>query len=640
LAYVRLFASTLIGFIVAAAALVAGAPHAAAQEDEPEGTVTIAILPYGTELSALERIPGMATGLMSAGLGRVPSAQTYLDITQGNRTSEALYDFELPFLLLDRSGVRPARWAKVVERARGAPADLVPGLMATTLDDAGVPARAGRRLSQSSIIAADREGLIARTPLGGCSAGCKGLVVRDMARPELRRLVQERDPGDAVIAIESPPPEFRVLSAAVAGLGDGEVITSGSTRTTGLVTATDITPTVLEHFGVPVPDEMNGEPITTEDADPADLESLERRFSVTQARRGPVIGQTLLIWLACAVGVAAVFRGRAARFAAALFAVSVMYLTSMLLLTAALDPSLAVERLCVLVGTPVVAAVTLRLPGWRPLAVACLVTVGTFALDMVAGSVLTPLSLPGPNPAAGSRFFGIGNEIEATVAALLPLGAGAALACFESTRAGGTRAAAAFLGAGLAGAVVFAAGRFGADVGAAIVLPTGAAVAAALALGGSRRAALVVVAAPIAGLLGLALVDLVAGGSAHLTRSVLEAGGLDEAGQVLERRIRLAGQSFEKSTNVPYLVATAIVVAVAIHQRRRILAWFADRAALAGLGGAIAATIIGTVSNDSGAVLLVLGTGYMAAAAAFAWARRPSRFDRPGHGQGQKEGPG
>jgi hypothetical protein len=614
--------------------LVAAAPASAKQEPSPPSgsTVTIAILPYGTKVSALERIPGVATGLMSAGLGRVPSAQTYLDITQGNRTSEALYDFELPFLVLDRSGVRPARWARVLERARDAPADLVPGLMATTLEEAGVQARAGRLLSQSSIIAADRGGRIARTALGGCGgARCEGLVVRDMVRPELRRLVRERGPDDVIIAVESPPPEFRVLSTAVAGLGEGDVITSDSTRTTGLVTATDITPTVLEHFGVPVPDEINGEPITTEDGEAEDLESLEHRYSVTQARRGPVIGQTLLIWLAVALVAVALSRGRAARAAAALFGISVMYVTSMLLLTAALDPSLAVERLCVLLGTPLVAAATLRLRGWRPLAVACLTTVGAFGLDMVAGSVLTPLSLPGPNPAAGSRFFGIGNEIEATVAALLPIGTGAALASFESTRRGGTRAAAILIAAGLAGAVVFAAGRFGADVGAAIVLPAGAAVAAALALGRSRRAALVVVVAPIAGLLGLALVDLVAGGGAHLTRSVLEAGGLDEAGQVLERRIRLAGQSFERATNLPYLVATAVVLGIAIWQRRAIRSWFSERAALAGLGGAVAATVIGTVSNDSGAVLLVLGTGYMAAAAAFAWARFGHR-DRRGPG--------
>jgi hypothetical protein len=620
LAYVRLLGSTLIGLIVAAAALSAGAPHAAGQGDE-QPTVTIAVLPYGTEVRQLERVPGMATGLMSAGLGRVPSAQTYLDVTQGNRTSESLYESDLPFLLLDREGVRPARWAQVEKRARSAPANIVPGLLPSTLEESGVPARAGRRLSQSSLMAADRRGLIARTPPGGCPGGCEGLVVIDVVVPELRRLVAAREPGEVVIAIESPPPEFRVLTAGVAGLGDGDVLTSDSTRTTGLVTATDIAPSVLAHYGIAVPEEMNGEEIRTENADPGDLHALETRYSVTQARRGPVIGRTLLIWAALTLITALVSRGRAARPVVALLGLSVIYLPFVQLVSAALDPSQTVERLCAAVGTPVLALLTVRLGGWRALATACLVTVGAYAIDMLAGSVLTPLSLPGPNPAAGSRFFGIGNEIEATVAALLPLGVGAALASFPSTRDGGTAAAIAFLAAGLAGAVVFAAGRFGADVGAAIVLPTGGAVAAALVLGRSRRTALIVVATPIVGLLGLALVDLVAGGGAHLTRSVLEAGGLDEAGQVLERRIRLAAQSFDRPSNIPYIVVTVAVLALAIWRRHTIRSWFDSRTAFAGFAGALAATVVGTVSNDSGAVLLILGTGYLAAAAGYSWAR-------------------
>ena len=48
-------------------------------------------------------------------------------------------------------------------------------------------------------------------------------------------------------------------------------------------------------------------------------------------------------------------------------------------------------------------------------------------MDVVAGSPLTALSLMGPNPAAGVRFFGIGNELEATLVALVPIATGAAL---------------------------------------------------------------------------------------------------------------------------------------------------------------------------------------------------------------------
>ena len=47
------------------------------------------------------------------------------------------------------------------------------------------------------------------------------------------------------------------------------------------------------------------------------------------------------------------------------------------------------------------------------------VTVLAYAIDVVAGSPLTrALAAWGPNPALGVRFFGIGNELEATLAAL------------------------------------------------------------------------------------------------------------------------------------------------------------------------------------------------------------------------------
>jgi hypothetical protein len=259
-------------------------------------------------------------------------------------------------------------------------------------------------------------------------------------------------------------------------------------------------------------------------------------------------------------------------------------------------------------------------PGWGALGVACLATAGGYGLDVVAGSGLTTLSIPGPNPAAGSRFYGIGNEIEATLSVLVPLGAGAMLTVVPRTRDGGGLAAVAFLAAGIVAAAVFAPGRFGADVGAAIVLPAGAAAAAAVVLG-TRRGLLLIVAAPFAGLAGLALIDVIAGGGAHLTSSVLEAGGLEQAADVMERRVRLAGQSFTRASNLPFLVGAGAVGVVAVVKRETIRSWFEHRAALAGFAGGIAATLIGTVSNDSGAILLILGTAYLAAVAGFAWAQ-------------------
>ena len=56
------------------------------------------------------------------------------------------------------------------------------------------------------------------------------------------------------------------------------------------------------------------------------------------------------------------------------------------------------------------------------------------------------------------------------------------------------------------------------------------------------------------------------------------------------------------------------------------MGWFGDRdAARAGFLGALAATIVGTLSNDSGAILLIVGTIYLAFASGFFWARSPVR---------------
>jgi hypothetical protein len=588
----------------------------------PHPTVTIAVLPQQTGVDSIAA-DGLSPGLMSAGIGRVPAPQTFLDITQGNRVSESLYEVGLPVIRFNGRGVKAGAWETVRTRAEDAPADLVPGVLAATLKQAGVPVQAKSSSGVASLIAADREGRIEHS--GGPGGG---VVIRPADPDQLEALVAALEGDDMLIAFERPPPAFRTLSIWVAGEGFDGLLTSNSTRTDGLVTATDIAPTVLERYGVQAPGEINGQAIRAEgEPDVAGLVDLRDRLEVTGSRREPVVGQTLLVWVTLAMVAALASRGRVARTAVALLTLSAIYLPLVLLLTPLLDPSLVAERLVAGLGAPALALITWRLaPGWRGLALACLVTVAAFALDVLAGSVLIPLSIPGPNPASGSRFYGIGNEIEAAMGALLPLGVGAALASRPGTRDGGPAAAAAFLAVGLLAAAAFALGRLGADVGAAIVLPTGAAAAAAVALG-TRRGVLLAVLVPIGCVVALMAADLILGGGAHLTRSVLDAGGLEEAGNVFERRIRLAASSFTRDSNLPFMALAAVALVVGIRYRHRIRSWFEERAAFAGFVGALAAAAIGTVSNDSGVTLLILGTAYAAAGAGFAWTLRPREPD-------------
>ncbi|MEK6277069.1 MAG: hypothetical protein AABM29_03540 [Actinomycetota bacterium] len=613
----------------ACAIAVAGLAAAPSARADPPVHVTIALLPNGTGVDQVGRVPGMSPGILSAGLGTVPPDQTYLDITQGNRIFNSLYDRELP--LVNTLGFRVPRWREVLDRAESAPADIVPGLLRSMLQSSyrargRATMAAAKDLVLPALLAADREGTVLRVRSDCAIRSCPvAVAVANAQTSQLARSVRALRGDDLLIALERPPPpEDHQLTIGIAGRGFDGNLTSDSTRMGGYVLSTDIAPTILERLGVGVPSEMTGEPIRAEGSpDAADVASLEDRLSGIGDRRAPVIGISLLVWLALAGLVAAATRGRLGRLAVQLLTLSCVYLPSVLLLTAGLEPSESVERLIVMLGAPLLAAVTLlALRGYRALAVACGVTTLAYAVDVIAGSPLTSLSLMGPNPGQGVRFFGIGNELEATLTPLILVGTGAAITALRPDLPP-RRCAAVFLAVAMVLALVFAAGRFGADVGAAIVFPAGAAAAVA-ALGAGGRTVLLVLALPLAALAALAVIDLLFGGDAHLTRSVLDAGGLDSVADVAERRLRLSARSFGRAAGSPFLPLVVLILAVAIWKRELILGWFDEAPALrAGFLGAAAATLVGTLANDSGALLLEVGTAYLLLISGYAWAQGP-----------------
>jgi hypothetical protein len=356
------------------------------------------------------------------------------------------------------------------------------------------------------------------------------------------------------------------------------------------------------------------------------------------------VGVAWLLWL---VAFAAAFlfdRERAGRWAARLLALSLAYLPLVLLAGAALEPGVGEERLLVALGCPALAALTLAAVGWRwgtadggvrtggyrALAVACAATVLASTADLVAGSPLTQLSLAGPNPVAGHRYYGIGNELEAILVVLVLVGTGAALTGFPTIALGRSspprwgqmtkRGPAAFLVVATVFAFAFGYGRYGADVGAAIVLPLGGAVAAAL-LVRRRDLALWALAVPIPALAVLVAADLLSGSDAHLTQTVLQADGGGDVLGTIGRRLGEAGESFGRPLLLAGLPLAIGGAALAWRGRARIAGWLGPVPAIrAGMAGALAATLVGTVANDSGALLLELGALYLAAFLGFAWA--------------------
>ena len=142
-----------------------------------------------------------------------------------------------------------------------------------------------------------------------------------------------------------------------------------------------------------------------------------------------------------------------------------------------------------------------------------------------------------------------------------------------------------------------------------ITVGVGAAVATLFLLPGgiTRRAVLLACLVPAAALAGLALLDLATGGNGHYTRTVLHAHGSNALHDIFVRRYELAFNALKRGL-MPFATAiAALTIVYGIKYRDRIYAPLAGsdvwRAALA---GSLAAGVAGSLSNDSGPLLLVV----------------------------------
>lgn len=638
-------AARLLAPLAALAALALITPAAPAQA--PQRSVLIALLhppaelvaddaegpepAFGWALGALDARPELSLGVSSAVQGVYDRQQAYLDITQGTRVSLSAYDPREPppLLLAPRAftGGALLGWPAVRRRAGTAPADVLPGLLAESVPGGAGYAGIAGGSGGAAILAADRAGRIAGLSLGGALdvprrtralLASHPLVIAALPPGEpgiaaLDRLIEGHRPGELLIAMQAPPPggSAQLLPVGTLGLGGTPAgrLTSQTTHVDGVVAGIDIAPTVLEHLGLPVPDEMKGRPIRSEPGrDAAALSELVERLRVVLPRRLPALWTLIGSWVALLLVAMLAADRRGQRWAMRTGALAVLWLPSVLFLTAALRPSHTVELLLVAILSLAAGALTDRFRAWpRGPAVPALTGLVLYASDLAFGSPLVIRSLLGPNPLFGARFYGIGNELEATLTGLLLAGLGALLAGRGRSRA----AVAAFAGGGLALALVIGAGRLGADVGGVITVGAGAGVAAVLMLPGglTRRAAAAVVAAPLAGLALLALIDLATGGDSHFTRSVLRAEGSGDVWDIVARRYELAGRQAVRGMMPAVTLIALLAIALGVRRRERLLAPVeSDPAWRALLGGLIAAGVAGALFNDSGPVLLLFET--------------------------------
>ena len=624
--------------VLALATIAPATAHAA------DPRVVLAFLPSGGDnnpkpvLDRLDARTPFAIGLVSATQGRFSRAQMVLDMSAGSRTSRAVYTPQAPPDLElvpggDGSGFIFG-WSRALERADTAPAEIRPGLLASRIPGGAAYAGVAGRDHIEATVAADRDGDIAAVSLGtsatlAARAGALvpthklvvvGLPTSDKGDEALDDLRRGRRPGDLLIVVQTPP-NVRVpilLPMGIEGLGSNGSLTSTTTRLEGIVAGIDIPVTILDHLGIGVPDGVRGTPIRAEGVrDAAALRDNEKRLRVVSGRRTPTLGALAFTWLALVLALGLVADRRGIRAGLRIGGLAFLWTPPMLLFTGWLAPSRLAEIAIVVVASFALAALTDRFVRWpRAPLIPAGVSIVAYCIDLASGSPLIIRSLLGVNPRSGSRFYGLGNELESTLTALLLIGLGALLFGRPQSR----RSAAIVALAGAVFAVFVGAGQLGADVGGVITLGAGIAAMAIVMLPGtpSRRMIALAATVPILALVALASLDLATGGDGHFTRTVLHADSAGSLWDVVKRRYTLAFNVFSLGA-MPFVTLVALLsAAYAVRYRERIYAPLAGSPSWrAALIGGLTASVVGALTNDSGPLLLAFGVFVLACATAY-----------------------
>jgi hypothetical protein len=369
------------------------------------------------------------------------------------------------------------RFAPAVYADRGAVGLLIPG--------------AGSTVTRAGALSSLVRGRVVSSLLGGEAKG----------EPVLRLA---RRPAEITIYIALPPPgrsrNVTRYPIAVVGGGYHGLLRSRSTRIDGLVSVADIAPSVvaLRHGRAPRIQSRASQ------GAPAALVRLDSRLR--RAHDSRTVGIAVLVAAVLTLAGLAQLLRSAVLSRAALLAIPAALTVAFVLSAAGIDGRLSVTLLLA-IGTVALAFAGARTPrALLPLTLAFLVAA---VVALVLWPEVNALSVIGPHPDGGGRYFGVTNEVET-----LLLGPILAAGALVGTSRLPLVAALALLVVGWS--------RTGADGGGVLVV-----VAALAALWSFRMdvrwtpARLAAAAAATVGLGALVVgVDVLSGGSSHVTSSL------------------------------------------------------------------------------------------------------------------------
>lgn len=254
----------------------------------------------------------------------------------------------------------------------------------------------------------------------------------------------------------------------------GGMLTSPSTRRPGVVTLSDVAPTVLAFFGIAPPPEIVGRPMQQTGHGSAAgslLEMNERACLQAQrqpAMRGASVAQSVIVCLVMAAVLfvnAPVVRRIAAWLTLAVAALPLAMLYLPLIYGGGLVGTV-VALVLLTIFILAVCSLIFRSPS-RAFVWLCAAIVVSLMVDLLRGTPLMVASIASYNIVEGARYYGIGNELLGTMMGAVIVGMGMVL----SAKRLAPRVGSLLLGLVFCAAFVFiAAPGLGAKVGGAIAM--------------------------------------------------------------------------------------------------------------------------------------------------------------------------
>ncbi|MEV5571324.1 hypothetical protein AB0L06_14835 [Spirillospora sp. NPDC052269] len=500
---------------------------------------------------------------------------------------------------------RPSPFAALRERNRHSRYRADVGALGSAFHDAGLRTQAVG--PDAALGAADSSGRV------DAASPSAGLIMMDAANARQADAWLRDVPAGATVFVIgiSDAPGHAALHPVLASGDATRYLTSASTRRTGLVTLTDLTPSILAVAGLRPTQGMVGEAWRPAGGRVAPEHAVRRLAGdaeagrISENLRGPFWSATIGIELALLVPLLLAGRrwprARAVTGVLALAAMAVPLATYLVNLFPWHTASALVSVIAGL--TAAIALAASRTPA--PAVAVAGVTAFVSALDAVTGSHLQWNSLTGYNAIVAGRFYGLSN-LAFTVFATSTLLA-VALAVGPLVERGRRRAAVlAVAGTGLAALVITAWPDAGAKFGGTLAFAPGIAVSA-LVIAGRRVSPAKLglgCAAGVAAVTALVLADHArpAAAQTHLGRFATQVED-GEAGAVVGRKLDAMLHTVGGSVplTLAALAAVGVLAGLALRPPPRIAAWLATRGTLrAGLAGVATTAAVGAVAQDSG----------------------------------------